>query len=300
MRYFFLPFFLCVQVAAFSQVDSSGSLHDSTLISADSTTLTTTTSPSIETDSSLSLQSFPSLKAEKIKKSYPKNVVKVNIGSLLLFNNYNFLYERSITRKISASLGYRTMPTKALHQLPALEKMYDIIGEDKSSLEEDFSKIKASNKTYTAEFRFYAGRKDGPRGFYLGLYGRYATFNVDYDYLFEGDTKDYSIPLSSTTKGIGGGGFFGVQWLIGKRVSVDWQILGGHWGKLTGDGSSMVDLSQLSEAEKTYLKDELQDLLPTFNDKNIITANVKDNGVDLKLDGPFVGLRSGISIGIAF
>lgn len=46
----------------------------------------------------------PELKSEPVKERYPKNVVKMNVTSLL-FKNYNFVLERSLTRKISASVG---------------------------------------------------------------------------------------------------------------------------------------------------------------------------------------------------
>jgi hypothetical protein len=285
-------FSLLVSATAFSQTDSTTNEPDSSV--------TDTSSISTDTTVVITASPLPAVRRAKLKKTYPQNVVKFNVGSLLLFKNYNFVYERSLTRKISASVGYRTMPATQLSLLPALEKGYNLAGEDESTLEEDWSAIKASNQTFNAEFRFYGGRKPGPRGFYLGLYGRYANFDVDYNYTYETDTKNYLIPITSSAKGLGGGLFIGVQWLIGKRVALDWQILGGHWGKLTGDGSGTADLSLMSEQDKQYLKEELEDLLPSIGDKTSIGADVNNSGVKLKIDGPFAGLRSGISLGISF
>lgn len=284
---------LVVTVTAVAQTDSTGNrpdvaITDTTSVVGTDTTVRITATP------------LPVVKGTKPKKGYPRNVVKFNVGSLLLFKNYNFVLERSLTRKISASVGYRTMPSTQLSLLPALKKGYNLAGEDEGTLEEDWSAIKASNKTLSAEFRFYGGRKPGPRGFYLGLYGRYAKFDVDYNYTYETDTKEYSIPITSSAKGLGGGLFIGVQWLIGKRVALDWQILGGHWGKLTGDGSGLADLSAMSQEERQNLSEDLEEMLPYTGDKSSVTANVNDTGVKLKVDGPFAGLRSGISLGISF
>ena len=296
-------FLLFVTAPAFSQTDSTVNTQDSAVNDVDTTVnAITDTIPVASTDTTVTIMASPqpAVRIEKQKKNYPRNVVKFNLGSLLLFKNYNFVYERSLTPKISASLGYRTMPSTQLSQLPALEKAYNLAGEEEGTLEEDWNDLKASNQTFTAEFRFYGGRKPGPRGFYLGLYGRYATFDVDYNYSYETDTKNYVIPIKSTAKGLGGGLYIGVQWLIRKRVALDWQILGGHWGKLTGDGSGTADLSLMTQQDKQNVASDLEDMLPSVGDTNTVTANVNDNGVKLKIDGPFAGVRSGISLGISF
>lgn len=293
MKHIITLLLLFITVAAVAQTDSAANRPDAAF--AD-----TATAVSTDTTVVIAASPLPVVKTAKPKREYPKNVVKFNVGSLLLFKNYNFVLERSLTRKISASLGYRTMPTTQLSLLPALEKGYSLAGEDESTLEEDWSNIKASNQTFTAEFRFYGGRKPGPRGFYLGLYGRYAKFDVDYNYTYETDARNYVIPITSSAKGLGGGLFIGVQWLIAKRVALDWQILGGHWGKLTGNGNGIADLSGLSQQDRENVRDDLDEMLPYIGDNSTIRTDVNDTGVKLKIDGPFAGLRSGISLGISF
>ena len=278
----FVAFFICLKAVA--QTDSFSAVQQR---------------PTVSDSLFRSLSTRPELKSSPPKVWYPKNVIKMNVTSLL-FKNYNFVAERSLTRKISASLGYRTMPTTKLSNVPALKNAYKITGDDEETLEEDWSNMTASNSAVTAEFRFYGGRKPGPRGFYLGLYGRYAKFDLDYDYAYETNSQTYNIPIQATAKGIGGGLFIGVQWLIGKRVALDWQLLGGHWGKLTGDGNGVADLSAMSEQDKENLRYNLEDQLPSVGDKSSIQANVTNSGVRLKVDGPFAGLRSGISIGFSF
>lgn len=293
MKHIFSLLLLLVTAAAVAQTDS-------TINKPDATFTDTTSAGSTDTTVVITAGPLPAAKAAGPKKSYPRTVVKFNVGSLLLFKNYNFVLERSLTRKISASVGYRTMPATQLSLLPALKQGYSLAGEDESTLEEDWSAMKASNKTFTAEFRFYGGRKPGPRGFYLGLYGRYAKFDVDYNYTYETDARNYVIPITSSAKGLGGGLFIGVQWLIGRRVALDWQILGGHWGKLTGDGNGIADLSGLSQQDRENVRDDLDEMLPYIGENSTIRTDVNDNGVRLKIDGPFAGLRSGISLGISF
>ena len=220
--------------------------------------------------------------------------------SALLFKNYQFELERSLTRRVSALVSYRTMGATPLSQQPALRKGYSLAGEAEGALEDDWGNILASNNTYTAGFRFYMGSRPGPRGFNVGVYGRYAQFKVDYNYVYETDVKNHLIPVTSTTSGVGGGAYFGVQWLIAKRVALDWQILGGHWGKLSGNGSSSADLSELTDQDKQNVKDDLERMLPDIGSNHYINANVTNRGVQLKIDGPFAGLRSGISLGISF
>lgn len=295
MRLIFLIVVLVVSLSAFAQTDSTVITGDTTITRVDSTVVITDTTVA---PASTAVAAMPVSK-DPTKKTYPKNVVKMNVTSLL-FKNYNFALERSLTRKISALVWYRTMSTTQLSQLPALKKIYKAVGEDQNTLDNDWKDLSASGKAATLEFRFYGGRKPGPRGFYFGVYGRWAHYDVDYNYVYETDVKSYSIPIQSSAKGLGVGAYSGVQWLIGKRVALDWQIFGGHWGKLTGDGSGTADLSELSAQDKQQIKEDLEDKLPAFGDKNTVTADVSNNGVHVKVDGPFIGIRSAISLGISF
>lgn len=229
---------------------------------------------------------------------FRKNSVKINLSSLAL-NNYNFNYERSLSRKVSFVAGYRTMPSSVIGELPLTDKIFTKV--DNEKLRNDLNKISASNQTYTGEFRFYGGKHAGARGFYLSLYGRYAKFDVDYDYDYTSNSnQSYKVPLKSTLTGYGGGLMFGAQWLIAKRVTFDWYIIGAHYGKLIGDGAGKVDLSSLTDSEKQHLKVNLESIV-TVKDKKYLDATVNNAGITTKTDAPFVGVRGlGFSVGIAF
>ncbi len=230
---------------------------------------------------------------------FRKNVAKINLSSLA-FNSYNFNYERSLSRKITFVAGYNTMKEQVLGGLPLTEKITKQFLEEDNEIVNDLNKISLANTAYTGEFRFYGGKRAGARGAYLSLYGRYSATKVNYDYDYEGELKNYLIPIKSEVKGFGGGLMFGFQKLIAKRVALDVYVIGAHYGKLKGNADAAVDLSAMSETEKADLKENLE-ALAEINGKRYISATVVDKGISAKADGPLIGIRGlGFSIGIAF
>lgn len=236
---------------------------------------------------------------------YKKNIIKLNVTSLL-FNNYNITYERAIRRKMTLSVGYRFMPKSALNDVPLLKKGIEIADEagafddsEDFNIKEDMSKMFMSNNAFTGELRFYTGKKVGARGFYVSLYGRYTDMRFDYDYEYEGENQTYAMPISIQTKGYGGGVMLGAQWLIAKRVTFDWNIVGGHFGKMTGAANGTSDLRDMPMSERRDLEEEIESLGEVGN-KRYLEATVTDNGVNAKANGPFAGLRAGFTLGVAF
>ena len=243
--------------------------------------------------------SLPGASPGKGKPSYPRNSIKLNASSLFL-HNYSFTYERMLTRKISFVGGYRFMPKTKLGDISVIRKIVERVAEDGDGIKDDMNKITLSNSAFTGELRFYMGRKPGARGFYLSLYGRYAQFNIDYDYEYEGNAKNYVIPIKAPVKIWGGGLMVGAQWLICRRVTLDWYIMGGHTGSIKGDATGAADLSGMSASEKADVKDDMESFF-NVGDKQYINAAVTDQGVQARVDGPMFGLRgAGINIGIAF
>lgn len=231
--------------------------------------------------------------------SYRKNSLKINISSLWL-NNYSFTYERMLARKISFVAGYRFMPTRTLSSVSLVKNIIDKVSDDGDDIKRDIDKISVSNNAFTGEFRFYAGRKPGARGFYVSLYGRYSQMTIDYPYDYSSNTKDYTIPLHASPKMWGAGLMIGAQWLIAKRVTFDWYIIGGNYGTIKGDISAVTDLSSMSDQDRQSLKSDIEGLF-TANNKQYLTATVTSQGVQAKLSGPMVGIRgAGINLGIAF
>lgn len=246
-----------------------------------------------QTDS-LALDSSMTIKPEVFRK----NSVKINLSSLAL-NNYNFNYERMLSRKISFVAGYRTMKATSLGELSLADKIATKL--DNEDLKNDLNQITAGNTAYTGEFRFYGGKHAGARGFYISLYGRYAKFDVTHLYTYESESQSYNIPLKSNFSGYGGGIMLGSQWLIAKRINFDWYIIGAQYGKLTGDTKGNADLSSLSSEDREDLKFSLQDTYTITGDSYLKEPTVTDQGVNSDFDGPFFGIRGlGFSLGIAF
>ncbi|WP_295122502.1 hypothetical protein [uncultured Chitinophaga sp.] len=231
---------------------------------------------------------------------YYKNNVKLGLSPILL-GNYSLTYERVLNRFISASASYRIMPKTALNATPLTKTVMDQLADEGDEISEQLDNAKVSGNAITAEVRFYTGsRKTGARGFYGGVYGRYSSFKYDFPYDFEatdaGITK--TVPFLGDSKGFGGGVLMGVQWQI-KRVTIDFTILGAHWGKMTGNVNGQTDLSELSEGDQAQLKEDIEGVVNFIEDKKFVTATVDNNGVRGKIDAPFAGIR-GLNLSIGF
>jgi hypothetical protein len=224
-----------------------------------------------------------------------KNILKINLYSLLV-KNYSLSFERLISRKISLQLSYRYGPYAYwVNNLVGRKIVKHGIGDPK------YYGFQVSNNAVTTDLRFYLGRKEGMRGLFLGLYGRYATFdadNLDFNYVTEAE-RIYSVPLVINSKGIAGGIIVGRQWIIKKRITLEC-ISGVQYGKLNGSLISNKDLSSLSEIEKNDLKDNIAEMFIILNKNYLPTLTVNNTGVNGKISGPFIGIRSALSIGFAF
>lgn len=232
--------------------------------------------------------------AEQGEVKQKMNIVKVNLMALGL-KNYSFQYERVLTKKISLAVGVRTMPTGGL---PFQDLFADQIGDDDPDLEANIRALKVGNFAITPELRFYLNRKGYGRGFYLAPYYRYAKFNSEeLPITFTGDGgTDKTIRLKGDVTTHSGGLMIGAQWHLGKVVTLDWWIIGAHYGTSNGTLSG-VPSSSLSTDEQDELRRVINELdIPLTK----ITAEVNANNIKAIIDGPWAGVRAGLSIGIRF
>ncbi|WP_157578701.1 DUF3575 domain-containing protein [Pontibacter roseus] len=229
---------------------------------------------------------------------FRKNIVKINLSSLAL-NNTSLSYERSIRPKMSVVVDYRHMPVKSVVSAPLVKKALEKFWEEEDS--EDLDAVFLGNNAYTGEIRFYAGDKPGARGLYLSLYGRYLHMKGAYhEYEYSSDVRTYILPFNLEMKGFGGGAMVGYQWLIAKRVTLDWYILGGHYGRLNVEAPALTNLRSMTSEERMGLKDDIESLNEEIPGVSL-KATVTDEGVDVKGKAPFYGLRGlGFSLGVAF
>jgi len=223
----------------------------------------------------------------------PMNYFKVNLFALPL-KNYSFQYERVLNRKFSFALGFRTMPNG---KLPMKGTIDEIVGDD-AETKDQIANVNFGNTAITPEFRFYVGKKGYGRGFYLAPFYRYATYKgsgLNFTYENSVNVKS-NIAMSGELKGNTFGLMFGAQWALGKHVSLDWWILGPHYGNGTGDFTGLSS-KPLAPDEQADLRKELEDFEVPLTTK---TVTVNANGATVKLDGPFGGVRAGLCIGIRF
>lgn len=219
-----------------------------------------------------------------------KNLVKWNFAAAFL-KNYSFQYERAIGGKTSFALGFRFMPKSHIAFKSELE---GVIDDDDTW--ESIKEFKTSNFAITPEIRFYMG-KGVFRGFYIAPFVRYAKYTADLPYTYDinnGAIRD-KINLSGSVNTFTGGVLFGAQWKLSKRVFFDWWILGPNYGVSSG---SIAGQKNLGTEEQNELRESLKDLddLPLVKVKSTVDAN----GAKVDFNGPWAGLRSGLSIGYRF
>lgn len=221
-----------------------------------------------------------------------KNLVKWNFAAIAL-KNYSFQYERAIAKKISVAVGLRFAPKSGVPFPSKVEELID--DEDTWNSIKDF---KTGNFAITPEVRFYMGQGVF-RGFYIAPFVRYSKFSAEVPYTFDvevaGTTRTETMPLSGDVTALTGGLLFGAQWKLSKLVYLDWWILGPNYGTSSGDISGKKNLSS---DEQDALRTSLEDLedLPLVKTK----STVNGEGAKVDFDGPWAGLRAGLSIGFRF
>jgi hypothetical protein len=92
----------------------------------------------------------------------------------------------------------------------------------------------------------------------------------------------------------------GNQWTLGKNMCLDFWILGPHFGISSGNvtGSSS---QEMTPEDQQNIRDEMDEALgdadiPMFE----YTISTTSNDVKLDFDGPWGGLRLGLSFGFRF
>jgi hypothetical protein len=218
-----------------------------------------------------------------------KNIVRWNLSSLAL-RNYHFTYERSITKRFSLSLSYRTMPKGSVPFQSQLEKAIE-------SDEINFGSFQMGNTAWTAAGRLYLGL-GRMKGFYLEPYLRFANFDLSAPVKYTitsgpaaGQSKEalFTGKVKSTSPGL----MIGWQFQLATKLVLDIQILGGHYGHSNGD---LNFAAALSNDERDALQKSINDIKA---DPFKIKGTVTNSGAVITTDGPWAGIR-GANIGIGF
>ncbi len=223
--------------------------------------------------------------SQESNSSEKMNIVKTNVTAYA-FRNINLTYERIINQRFSVAVGFGTMTKGSVPFSNSFIK------------DTEYANVEVGLTNFTIEPRIYLGKGYG-HGFYLAPYYRYSSFDADNVVL----NLDYglgAVPLKISGKATGnsGGLMIGAQWFLGKSENwvLDLWIVGAHYGKGKGDfrGNSSRPLTAYEQQE---LKKELDGLNIPFVK---YTTTTDANGASMNVDGPWAGLRSGLSFGYRF
>lgn len=223
--------------------------------------------------------------SQESSSSEKMNIVKTNVTAYA-FKNINLTYERAISKRFSVAVGFGTMAKGSLPFTSSFIK------------DTEFAEVQVGLTNFTIEPRIYLGRGYG-KGFYLAPYYRYSSFEAD-NVVLNVDYTTGEVPLKISGKATGnsGGLMIGAQWFLGKSENwvLDWWIAGAHYGSGKGDfrGNSARPLSAFEQQE---LKKELDGLNIPFVK---YTTSTDANGASMNVDGPWAGLRAGLSFGYRF
>lgn len=239
----------------------------------------------------LFLAAIQNTSAQEIKKDTTqeinKNLFKIN----LIGFSINGQYERILSKRISVSLSYRVLPSgKFLFR--------GLIPTTDPQARESLNNLIVSNSAITPEVRFYLGKKGYGQGFYLAPFFRSAKYGgegIGIDFTLDnGQSATFNMEgnIKTNTYGL----LLGAQWKLGKKLWLDWQILGPNYGSAAGTITGKSNIA-LSTNERTSLQNALNDITIPFVRKNI---SVSPNEAILSLKGPWAGLRTGLSLGFSF
>jgi len=234
-----------------------------------------------------------------------KNQVKVNLLPLI-GQTFAVEYERVLTKRLTAGAMFSTRGEKTI--LSDLDRFTDPKKHiDDPDVLETLEKLTVKATSFAVEGRFYTGKKGSFRGFYLAPYFKYADYtvgmplSVSVDNSLTGKKEDVEILANGNLKAATAGLGFGVQFRIGKRLSLDWRIAAPGYGIGKGTMSGTHDSRDLTQEEQQAFRSELDKLekedIPFLK---IVSKEVGPRGLTLKTDSPWAGIRTGLSVGFTF
>jgi hypothetical protein len=209
----------------------------------------------------------------------------------IAIKNYNITYERSVTRVLSFSLGFRNMPKSRVPLKSQIEKLVN---------NQDFkiNDFQMGNIAFTGEGRIYIGVRK-MSGFYIAPYIRYSSF--DFTMPIKNPNVQSSPPIlfNGKVNATSAGLLIGVQHNFLKKLVLDIWILGGHFGKSSGILTA-TGIPNMTAVEQNTLQsklDEFKEIGP-FRTSSRVTSSTT---AEITTIGPWLGLRSfALSVGYRF
>jgi hypothetical protein len=212
-----------------------------------------------------------------------ENVVKLHLQNFT-FGSLSLGYEHALNEKNSLDFGIG-IPIKKEINSSLTDNLFDA----------DYTVDKAtlSNFHLRAAYRHYTGKHLVPKGFYYEPYLKFQTLKPS----FSGYTSKNEKGSADATFSTFTGGFqLGYQFLIAKRVTLDFYFLGIEAGlaKIKLDGTTSGNIEEYKEDIEDAVKD-----IPVIGDKTKVS--IENNKVKVETGSIFFPMiRGGISLGIAF
>lgn len=226
------------------------------------------------------------------------NFIKVNLTAPLI-KNYSLQYERVLSRNFSAGLSFRFMPETGLPYKDQIIKNAEITDPDEKEVIEN---LLLSNFAITPEVRYYMGKKKYGTGFYLSLFYRYGSYSMANNALdYEPEEGDpVSLDMTGDVTAHTGGLMIGSQWALGKYMCLDFWILGPHFGISSGNVTALSS-EEIPMEDQQDIRDEIDDALsdadiPMFD----YTVTTSSDRIKVDFNGPWAGIRFGLSLGVKF
>ena len=216
-----------------------------------------------------------------------KNVVKF-LPVNLPFQSMSFEYERMVNAKNSVILGV------------GLPNQKSIIGKYGIDAGSELKTAELGTMHLRAAYRHYTGKSMLPRGFYIEPYVKYQKITGKVNATFTDDQENtYDAGIDANLNTMNVGFQLGTQFLIAKRISLDFYFLGLEAGFLSGNVTGEAPNETFAANLKTEMDDAIVDLPSFLRDKLEVTQS--GNKVNVKASSvPYPWFRGGISIGIAF
>ncbi len=219
-----------------------------------------------------------------------KNSVKFLPVNLSL-NSIAFEYERMISTKNSLTLGIGIPTNSSFTKKSIFDTMdpADMPYNDKLGI---FS--------VRAAFRHYAGKSGLPKGFYISPYLKYQDIKVNATISATDDNDNsYENKIEMKVNTMNLGFQLGYQFLIGKRVNIDFYFFGLEAGMANIDGNSTPDNPSYVNSVASDVQNFVDDM-PTFVGDKIKVSKTTTSVLLKGTSIPYPFYRGGISLGIAF
>lgn len=235
----------------------------------------------------LNLLSISAFAQETYDLPEDKNMVKWNLLGLTS-STISLQYERLIAPKTSVAANINIMPKRSIPFFGTVEN----IVKDKGAID-ILKDVKMNAFSFTPEVRFYLG-KEGMSGFYIAPFLRYDRFSVELpvEYIYKEQLE--SVTINGNVDGFSGGLAIGAQWRLASQWYLDVTFVGASYGFASGELSGRRSLDTEEQAEVRKAIEEVE--LPVVK----YTYDVKDDGVDIKIKGPWANAKLAVAVGYRF